>query len=146
WYYSSQGRLPANTNGNAYSNAIMMGHVRKIRWTDDGWPVVMPERYAVVPDVSITEEELMGTWENITLKYDAGKQQASGTLTLASNHTATGALSGAWSWDAGKKILTIGAQKLYVEREADWEASPRKHTLVYAGLNQSGESLWGKRE
>ncbi|MDR2804075.1 MAG: arabinan endo-1,5-alpha-L-arabinosidase [Dysgonamonadaceae bacterium] len=145
WYYSSQGRLPANTNGNAYSNAIMMGHVRKIRWTDDGWPVVMPERYAAVPDVSIQEDELTGTWEHITLKYAIGKQQTSQTLTLAGNHTATGALSGAWSWDSGNKILTIGNQKLYVEREADWEASPRHHTLIYAGLNSSGESLWGKQ-
>ncbi|MDR2056867.1 MAG: arabinan endo-1,5-alpha-L-arabinosidase [Dysgonamonadaceae bacterium] len=145
WYYSSQGRLPANTNGNAYSNAIMMGHVRKIRWTDDSWPVVMPERYAAVPDVTIEENELIGSWENITLKYDIGEQQTSQTLTLASNHTATGILSGAWSWDVDKKILTIGNQKLYVEREVDWESSPRKHTLVYAGLNQSGESLWGKQ-
>lgn len=145
WYYSSQGRLPANTNGNAYSNAIMMGQIRKIRWTDDGWPVVMPERYAAVPDVTIREDELIGVWENITLKYEIGKQQTSQTLRLASDHTATGALSGAWDWDAPKKILTIGVQKLYVEREADWETSPRKPTLVYAGLNPSGESLWGKR-
>lgn len=42
WFYASQGRLPANTNGNPYSNAIMMGQVRSIRWTTDGWPVSMP--------------------------------------------------------------------------------------------------------
>jgi len=59
WYYVSQGRLPANTNGNAYSNAIMMGHVRAIQWTDDGWPVVMPERYAAVPRYIITDNDLV---------------------------------------------------------------------------------------
>jgi arabinan endo-1,5-alpha-L-arabinosidase len=144
WYYSSQGRLPANTNGNAYSNAIMMGHVRKIRWTDNGWPVVMPERYAAVPDVAIEESELAGTWENITLKYDFGKQQTSQLLTLSDDHTITGVLSGTWSWDADRKVLTVGSQTLYVERETDWEASPRIATLVYAGLNSAGESLWGK--
>ncbi|MDR3188288.1 MAG: arabinan endo-1,5-alpha-L-arabinosidase [Prevotellaceae bacterium] len=146
WYYCSQGRLPENTNGNAYSNAIMMGHVRKIRWTDDGWPVVMPERYAAAPQTPITEEELVGAWENITLKYSYGKQQSAQALTLSASKTASGALSGAWSWDAAAKTLTVGALKLYVEREVDWEASPRTCTIVYAGLNSSGESVWGKKK
>jgi arabinan endo-1,5-alpha-L-arabinosidase len=145
WFYCSQGRLPANTNGNAYSNAIMMGHVRQVRWTAEGWPVVMPERYAAVPAVAIEESELTGTWENITLTYSYGNQQVSQTITLSADHKAVGSISGNWSWDASNKILTIGNQKLCVEREVDWEALPRKHTLVYAGLNASGESLWGKK-
>jgi arabinan endo-1,5-alpha-L-arabinosidase len=145
WFYSSQGRLPSNANGNAYSNAIMMGHVHKIRWTEEGMPVVMPERYAAVPDVPIEESEFIGTWENITLRYNYGQQQTSQTFTLSADKKATGVLSGSWTWDAGKKILTVGNQKLYVEREVDWEASPRVHTLVYAGLNASKESLWGKK-
>lgn len=55
WYYSSQGRLPANID-----NAVMLGHVRSILWTKDGWPLVMPERYGAVPQVTIKEEELIG--------------------------------------------------------------------------------------
>lgn len=145
WYYSSQGRLPANTGGNAFSNAIMMGHVRKVRWTDNGWPVVMPERYAGVPDVPIKEAELVGNWENITLNYNRGKMNVSQSLVLNGNKTASGAINGTWSWDPTNKVLTIGAQKLYVEREVDWEANPRVHTIVFAGLNSSGVSLWGKK-
>lgn len=49
-----------------------------------------------------------------------------------------------WSFDAQKNILTIGGVKLYVAREADWETSPRKATLVYAGLNGK-QTLWGKK-
>lgn len=145
WYYVSQGRLPANTGGNAYSNAIMMGHVRKIRWTESGWPVVMPERYAAVPNVEISDSELVGAWENITLAYNYQKQQGSQTLTLSADKRATGAISGEWSWDAANKVLTIGTQKLLVEREVDWEASPRTHTIVFAGLTGDGNSLWGKK-
>lgn len=145
WYYSSQGRLPANTNGNAYSNALMMGHVRKILWTDDGWPVVLPERYANVPQTLITDNDLIGTWENITLNYVAGVQQTSTALTLSANYVATGALSGIWKYDANTKTLTIGSQKLKIQRELDWEASPRVPTIVYSGLNSSGRSLWGKK-
>jgi len=145
WYYCSQARLPANTNGNAYSNAIMMGHLRKMLWTDDGWPVVLPERYAAVPQTIICDNDLVGTWENITLNYVAGVQQTSTTLTLAADYTATGALVGVWSYNATTKTLTIGSQKLKVQRELDWEVSPRVPTIVYTGLNSAGKSLWGKK-
>lgn len=145
WYYSSQGRLPANTNGNAYSNAIMMGNVRSIQWTEDGWPVVMPERYGAVPQTIIADNDLVGTWENITLNYVWGVQQTSVALTLSANYTASGALTGTWSYDANKKILTIGTTKLNVQRELNWEASPRVPTIIYSGLNATGRSLWGKK-
>lgn len=150
WYYVSQARLPANTNGNAYSNSIMMGHMRKIEWTDDGWPVVLPERFANVPQHIITDEDLVGNWENITIKYAHSVQQTSVSLNLSPNYIATGALVGPWSFNAQTKTLTIkavgiGTIKLKVERELDWEANPRVPTLVYTGLNPSGFSLWGKK-
>lgn len=145
WYYSSQARLPENTNGNAYSNAIMMGHVRKIEWTEDGWPVVLPERYAAVPQDAVTESNLIGNWEVITLNYQYQVQQTSSTMTLSSGHTATGAVTGTWSYNSTTGILTIGSLKLNVVRELDWEASPRVPTIVFAGLNESGRSVWGKK-
>ena len=69
WYYASQARFPVNVGGNQYSNAIMMGHVRSIRWTEDGWPLVMPERYGAVPQIPISEDELVGNWEHIDLSH-----------------------------------------------------------------------------
>ncbi len=146
WFFTSQGRLPAGAGGNSYANSIMMGQVRKIRWTDDGWPVVMPERYTGVEDQTITADDLVGTWENITLAYDYGEQDTSVSLVLSSDNKATGdALSGTWSFDATNNVLTIGDTELYVEKEVDWEADPRAITIVYSGLNSDGESLWGKR-
>ncbi len=145
WYYCSQGRLPANTNGNAYSNAIMMGHVRSIKWTQDGWPVVMPERYAAVPKTAIDESNLVGTWEHINLAYNYGKQQTSQTLILTADKKASGAITGSWSYDASTSTLTIGSQKVLIERELNWEATTRVPTIVYAGLTSSGQSVWGKK-
>ena len=146
WYYASQGRLPENTGGNAFSNAIMMGQVRHIRWTDDGWPVVMPERYAAVPDSAIGEGDLAGAWENISMEYRYREQQGAATLTLGADGKATGAISGDWSYDKDKKILTVGNQKLCVEWGLDWEASPRRPTLVYSGLTANGRPIWGKKK
>ena len=146
WFFSSQGRFPANVGGNAYSNAIMMGQLRSIRWTSDGWPVVMPERYGAVPQAAITESELVGNLEHIDLSYNYAKQDVATTMTLAANHTViSGTWQGAtWSYDATNKVLTANGVKLYLQREVDWEASPRKATIVYAGYNGK-KTYWGKK-
>lgn len=146
WFFSSQGRFPANVGGNAYSNAIMMGQVRSIRWTEDGWPVVMPERYGAVPQAAITESELVGNWEHIDLSYNYAKQDVATAMTLAANHTVTaGTWTGkTWSYDATSKVLTVNGVNLYLQREVDWEASPRKATIVYAGYNGK-KTYWGKK-
>ncbi|RKD87963.1 arabinan endo-1,5-alpha-L-arabinosidase [Mangrovibacterium diazotrophicum] len=153
WFYMSQGRLPANVGGNAYSNAIMMGHVRRIVWCpasasepDNLWPIALPERYAAVPDYgTITKDSLIGTWEHINLAYNYGQQDAATSLTLKSDGTMSGALTGSWSYDAAKKQLTLGNVIVCVEREVDWEASPRRVTFVYAGTEKSlNATYWGK--
>jgi beta-xylosidase len=150
YYYCSQARLPKNYNGNAYSNAIMMGHVRSIRWTPSDWPVVMPERYAAVPQAVITKDSLVGSWENIDLSYSAGVQKTSSALTLGADGTLSGALSGTWSYDEAKQNLTFNvASKVFtlcVQRELDWEAYPRVPTIVYAGYSADGKTTyWGKK-
>lgn len=157
WFYSSQGRLPANVGGNAYSNAIMMGHVRRLVWCpasadepDNLWPIALPERYAGIPDDDIKKEDLVGLWEHIDLAYEYGKQRVSKEMVLDADGTVTGALKGTWTYDAAKKWLTfnVDGKKVVVcvEREADWEASPRCATIVYAGTEKSLNSTWwGKK-
>lgn len=142
WFFSSQGRLPENVD-----NAVMMGHVRCIRWTKDGWPLVMPERYGAVPQVPITEEELLGDWEHIDLSYAYGRQKESAILTLGADHKITaGTWEGAdWSYDATNQILTANGVELYLQRETNWEANPRTHTIVYAGYGSNFKTYWGKK-
>ncbi|MFZ5941094.1 MAG: arabinan endo-1,5-alpha-L-arabinosidase [Bacteroidota bacterium] len=155
WFYMSQGRLPVDVGGNLYSNAIMMGHVRRIVWCpaspdepDNLWPIALPERYAAVPDFGkITSDSLVGTWEHINLNYSYGTQDAATALTLNSNGTMSGALTGSWSYDASKKQLTLGDIVVCVEREVDWEAIPRRVTFVYAGTAKNlNATFWGKKK
>lgn len=154
WFYMSQGRLPQNVGGNAYSNAIMMGHVRRLVWCpsspnnlDDLWPIALPERYAhYESNKPITADELVGTWEHINLGYNFEKQDQAEALVLEADGTMKGALTGKWSFDAEKKYLTLGNVVVCVERELDWESSPREVTIVYAGTEKSiNKTYWGKK-
>ncbi len=148
WYYASQQRFPANYKGNAYSNALMMGAVRSIVWTSDGWPLVLPERYGAVPQQAISESELVGNWQHINLAYSYQQQAGSALLTLGSDHKVTAGFGAgsAWSFSASTGVLTIGTNKLYLKRELDWEASPRKQTIVYVGVSNDGKTTyWGKK-
>lgn len=146
WYYCSQGRYPENYDTWA-PNAIMLGHVRSIRWTKDGWPVVMPERYAAVPQTPITEEDIVGTWEHIDMAYSYGKQKESSEMVFSADHKITSGTwkNGTWSFDPATNTLTANGVELLLQRECDWEASPRKHTIVYAGITNS-KTYWGKKK
>lgn len=147
WFYASQGRLPKDVPGINASNAVMMGHVRSIRWTKEGWPVVMPERYGAVPKVTITEEELIGNWEHIDLSYAYGQQKEATGMTLSADHQVTeGSWKGTtWTYDAeNERISFDNGTEVYLQREVDWEANPRTHTIVYAGYGNN-KTYWGKK-
>lgn len=147
WYFASQARFPHNYNGNAYSNALMMGQVRAIRWTADGWPLVMPERYGAVPKLPITEEEISGMWENIDLAYSYGQQKTSVRFSLMSNHKVSGGPwnNAEWSFDEASQTIKINDVTLYLSRECDWEFEGARHaSIVYAGYTKS-TTYWGKK-
>lgn len=143
WFYASQGRLPKEVN-----NANMLGHIRSIRWTADGWPLVMPERYGAVPQAPITEAEIAGTWEHIDLSYKYGVQKESQLMEFRADHTiGSSPWQGAkWSFDASRQVIQVdNGTDLYLCRETDWEAKPRTHTLIYAAYSNTGKTYWGKK-
>ena len=157
WYYTSQGRFPVDVPGINASNAIMMGHVRSILWTEDGWPIVMPERYGAVPKVAIAKEELEGNWELIQMKPTAKNSTNDGNATQYESKVITLGADGkvtseawdndqTWSFDAAKNMITIGSNKIYIQREVDWEASPRVATIVGGGYQDNGATTnWMKK-
>lgn len=145
WFYASQARLPVGVPGINVSNAVMMGHVREIEWTDDGWPVIAPERYAGVPSTEITEASFVGTWEHIEMQYQYKTIQEASTIVLSNNNTVSGDVTGTWSYDSANKTLDINGVKCKVLDAWDWEASTRKVTITYSGLTNVGLPVWGKK-
>ncbi|WP_083191636.1 arabinan endo-1,5-alpha-L-arabinosidase [Formosa haliotis] len=146
WFYSSQARLPENTGGNMYSNAIMMGHVREVSWTSDGWPVVSPERFANVPQTEITEENIVGTWEQITMNYEYRVMQTSKTIIFSKDGTIGGEVSGSWELNKQTNTIYINGDECKMFNAWDWEAAPRKLTIAYSGLTSEGKPIWAKKK
>ena len=107
----------------------------------------MPERYAAVPQVAITASEIAGTWEHIDLSYSYGNMKTSTTMTFNVDGSITGGpwAGSTWSFNAETNTLTANGVELKVQRECDWEADPRKHTIVYAG-SKNDKTYWGKKK
>ncbi|MGJ5640684.1 arabinan endo-1,5-alpha-L-arabinosidase [Formosa sp. S-31] len=145
WYYSSQGRLPEGVPGVNVSNAVMMGHVREIEWTSDGWPVVAPERFADVPETEITVDDIVGTWEQITMNYEYRVMQTSKTLIFNKNGTLAGDISGTWELDSNGKTINVNGNECKLFDAWNWEASPREVTISYSGLTPEGKPIWAKK-
>lgn len=145
WFYASQARLPEGVPGINASNALMMGHVREIQWTEDGWPLVAPERYAGVPKTTINEASFIGTWEQITMNYQYKVIQKSATIYLTADKKVSGGATGSWSYDSTNKTLTVNGVKCKVSDAWDWERATRKVTITYSGFTTAGLPVWGKK-
>ncbi|MFD3002941.1 arabinan endo-1,5-alpha-L-arabinosidase [Pontibacter toksunensis] len=136
---------------------FMVLHVRKIHWTESGWPVVSPQRYAGVAQTPVTADELAGDWERIVLDYRIVPGYANEQLspnfqvatslklnadgTLSNDAASTWAYKSPWlelKWSNGR------TERVYVERGRDWE-NKKAGTLLFTGLNDQGIAVWGKK-
>lgn len=128
-------------------------HIRKILWTEDGWPVLSPERYAGEVEQDIPEALLPGEWEHLEHDPFIDGQNESRQITLLKNGTIeSGRGTGSWSFD-GKHTLILTwedveagqgrVEKVQVLPAWDWERS--LGALVFTGLNDSGTAVWGKQ-
>lgn len=134
----------------------MVLHIRKIFWTENGWPIVSPQRYAGTEQTLVTEEELHGVWEKIAFNYRvvpgfAEQQllpdfQEAVELTLEADGSFNNDAANQWTynppwlelnWDNSKK------DKVLVERGRDWEN--KRACLIFTGLNNEGTAIWGKK-
>ena len=144
--------------GRPGENSFFMNlHVRKMFWTEDGWPIVSPQRYAGVAQGEITAADLVGNYEQIILGYQvvpgyANEQtspnfQTSIPLQLNENGSINGDSNNQWTYQAPWLTLTWGGtwvDKLHVERGRDWEKKVES-TILLSGLNNAGTAIWGKK-
>lgn len=113
--------------------------VHQFWWSDEGWPLVSPLRYAgpfEAPDGS----QLAGDWRLLRHEQDINTlQHRSKAVAFAEDGTFGGELSG--SWDAGSVTLDGVTYRGKFERAYDAEQKAWVHVLTM--MSSDGEALWG---
>lgn len=130
-------------------------HVRKMVWTDDGWPVVSPERYAGETEQQMKEENIIGNWEQILLPRYDDSLQVSRNLQLKPNGKMEDDDKSHWEL-TGDNTLKLTIYDLGVAPDDYWNYTLKvipawdwenwNSTLVYTGMDQEGTVLWGKKK
>uniref|UniRef100_UPI003899051B arabinan endo-1,5-alpha-L-arabinosidase n=1 Tax=Caldanaerobius polysaccharolyticus TaxID=44256 RepID=UPI003899051B len=131
-------------------------HVRKILWSDDGWPMVSPERYAGEFEQQLNREDVIGDWQIIELDKDDNSQLTSTTITLLKNGKIDKG-NGKDYWEfSGKNNVKLyfydpdhalkGAYRIETAKVIPaWDWENWRPTLVFTGFDQNGTAVWGKR-
>jgi arabinan endo-1,5-alpha-L-arabinosidase len=150
FYIAHQGR-PAS------DRFYMIMHVRKLYWTEDGWPLASPQRFANLDREAVAAEELVGNWEQIVLNYRvipgyADEQflpdlQRATDLVLNADGSIGTEPAHSWTYTAPWLTMNSGegvVYKVHVDNGYDWEN--HKPALLFTGLDQSGTAVWGKKK
>ncbi|HYH03918.1 MAG TPA: glycoside hydrolase family 43 C-terminal domain-containing protein, partial [Bacillota bacterium] len=128
-------------------------HVRKMLWTNDGWPLISPERYAGETEQSVVPEVLPGNWEVLFLLKANNQQLVSYPLRfLRDGVIDDGTGISRWRFTAKNNlILTFYDQKtklstIYESRILpSWDWENYRPTLVFTGIGPRGVAIWGKK-
>ena len=159
YFMVHQGRLSPR-------NQMMVLHVRQLFFTEEGWPVVSPERYAGSKPCKFRPADLAGEWEVIRVqeplherRLEAGQVVGGTELTedewnlsrhlILSEDGHLGEGPGNWNFSEEKQTLNLTQpdgeliKGLIVFAGHDWEN--QTETVLFTGLDSRGRSVWGKR-
>lgn len=128
-------------------------HIRSIIWTEDGWPLASPARYAgenidqpidasyVAGEFELAIHDRLAAPNNYYARGVKAKLEADGTISSSnSNYTGT------WKmYEANTIEISIG-ESIYKGKVSvgwDWENWDQAE-IVLAAINDDGTMLWGK--
>ena len=133
-----------------YNQSWFYMHVRKILWSNDGWPMISPERYAGEKEQEIDKKLIIGEWELIPLYRDVNRVIVSKTYSFKENGDIEGEYGGKWSFsninEIKIKIKVRDENEIYkgkVMPSWDWEEN--KETLIFTTIDRNAVALWGKK-
>ena len=128
--------------------------VRKILWSADGWPLVSPERYAGEKEAAIPGKLIPGTWDIIILvKYDNSELPSEPVKLLADGKINDGSGKSDWRYTPARGLILnlynrdVDEMATYTCRVLpSWDWENHRPTLVFTGIAQNGEAIWGKKQ
>ncbi|WP_062320539.1 lipocalin-like domain-containing protein [Halolactibacillus sp. JCM 19043] len=117
-------------------------HIRKILWSDEGWPLVSPERFAGEDNREIKDHDLQGQWEFVRIDPTNHDQDLAYQVALTEPK------------DRPRFIVkpTKNSVKVHLSDEvldgkvsAGWDWERWCETIVFAGYNHKGVVTMGKK-
>lgn len=153
-YYAPGHNSVLNDNGEWYlvhhtrvtNGGFATLHVRKMFWTEDGWPVVSPERYAGESIQDIPEAFMCGEWDMIDIGTNTKDMLFSNKLTLNYDGTAvSGDDEGTWSISGNKLKLAIGERFISAYVLAAYDSDMSAPNIVFTGTDENNCAVWGKK-
>ncbi|PXV60186.1 arabinan endo-1,5-alpha-L-arabinosidase [Dysgonomonas alginatilytica] len=151
----------------APKNHMMDLHVREIFWTNEGWPVVSPERYTNTTRQEVKEPDLIGHWEVLFIEdlnnndkvlvagqvqvedmhLDDKNKNVSKVVQFNEDMSLSGEFKGKWQLSNDGRLVLIVDDKTISDISVfvgqDWENQTR--TILFSGLTKDGKSIWGKK-
>ncbi|MGQ9779175.1 MAG: arabinan endo-1,5-alpha-L-arabinosidase [Bacillota bacterium] len=130
-------------------------HVRRILWSDDGWPLVAPERYAGEYPQPIPPGLLPGEWELLILARQVNTQLDSFVVAFTEDGLLKGeSIQGTWRFEADDRLVLswwretgdgTGQHLACLRLMPAWDWENRGPTLIGSGLDRDGTAIWGKK-
>lgn len=124
-------------------------HIRRIFWSEDGWPMVSPENYAGEQIQTIPEEEIPGRYEWITLTPTVPQSvigSAPATIMPNGGMNISGHTRNRWRKVGENGFeMDMGAYKFKGVAAAAWDAEQNRPTLVITGIRNDGVCFWAKK-
>lgn len=117
-------------------------HIRKVLWSDEGWPLISPERFAGEGNATVRAKELLGEWELIDIDPNNNEQDLSYRIHATEPKDR--------SYFIDKKTnntckFKVNDQVLDGVVSVGWDWENWKETIVFAGYNHEGHVTVGKR-
>ncbi|WP_234986656.1 LamG-like jellyroll fold domain-containing protein [Demequina sp. NBRC 110055] len=121
--------------------------VHRMEMTEDGWPVVLPTRYAGESVTKITRADVVGDWQVVDLGKDITAEPALPTnVHLSKNGTLSGGLVGGWKLMGHDRAqLTTAEGTLEGVFARGWDEATQEWTTTFSVLTDNGASLWGRQ-
>ena len=138
WYLVHHTRV---TNG-----GLATLHVRKMLWTDSGWPIVSPERYAGEEEQALDAKAVEGEWDFISIGDNTNAMLMSDKLTLYDDGTAaTKGNSGSWSISGSILTLDLPERHITAHVLPSYDRDRSAPNLVFTGIDGNDCEVWGKK-
>ena len=119
--------------------------VHQMMMNEDGWPVVLPQRYAGEMPEAVEESARTGLYKVILHGRDINKtEHSSVTVILEEDGTVRGAMNGSWLCEDGKafRCELDGVSYTGVMNLA-WDSRENAWVTCFTALDTSGSALWG---